>query len=237
MCGAELPSSPPSSSLRKNMLCTCLKCTHVWHSRVRGRTVPCPICHTHTLPAAAPPRPMGRPPKKPEPGPHPDKVLLPDSSPGKHRGAFTHVRILTAVSPGTGYATGLDGPLFVPGAAVPAELLRQHPVCLECAQAPQIGPVSEKLWVLWKYQRTSRTWREISRTRAHAWEWAIVLRPLAQRELEPPRQDEDPRDRAGAALASILAVIDSSLAQLPAAIRMNVLSELYSALAGRRARG
>jgi hypothetical protein len=91
--------------------------------------------------------------------------------------------------------------------------------------------------VLWKYERTSRTWREISRTRAHAWEWAITLRPLAQRELEPPRQDEDPRDRAGAALASILAVIDSSLAQLPAAIRMNVLSELYNALAGRLARG
>ena len=45
------------------------------------------------------------------------------------------------------------------------------------------------------------------------------------------------RDRAGAALASILAVIDSSLAQLPAAIRMNVLSELYNALAGRLARG
>jgi hypothetical protein len=43
----------------------------------------------------------------------------------------------------------------------------------------------EALWILWRYERERRQFRDLAQVRARGADWAVALRPIAIRELAP----------------------------------------------------
>jgi hypothetical protein len=118
-----------------------------------------------------------------------DKMIrLPNTCP-ENRRQFTHVRMLTQVEPDAWSAAGFHGALFQPGGQILAAELREHPAALEFAGPQgtwrQRNRERENLWILWRYDRVARDWREIARALAVGSEWALILREPAIRALQP----------------------------------------------------
>src|ERR1035441_6601687 len=114
-------------------------------------------------------------------------IQLPNTCPENHRRYYTHIRLVTEVSPDAWNGAGFDGRLFPPGSRVAPEDLGACPVLLEYA-----GPQGtwrqrrqrENLWILWRYDQDLKEWREIARALSFDWHWALILREPAIRALQ-----------------------------------------------------
>lgn len=81
----------------------------------------------------------------------------------------------------------------------------------------------------------NRGWRELGRAIATAWEWAVVLRPLALRALEKPGEKNDyeiPPDLHTIA-GRISAFLDEQLGLLSPPDRFRLLAILHDQFATR----
>ena len=236
MCGAELPSSPQSSShspRKRSMTPTpmpgdkqiCQRCGHIWISQTVGPTRRCPNCDARNWRT-----PLRSEDASPPNAPRAGTVRLPNTCPNNRQ---TFVRILTAVSSEAWNGAGFTGSLHKPGAQVAAEVVHAHPVLLECAGRNLKDKSKDWLWVLWNWNAEAKQFFEIARALATDWCWATVLRGPAIRALEPRREAVDPRDRAGTALEEILAAMDAALSRELPGVRTLVLTALYDRIAAR----
>lgn len=158
-------------------------------------------------------------------------IRLPNTRP---RNKQTFVRILTEVSADAWNGAGFAGSIHRPGAEVPAEVLKAHPVLLE--HAGHRPAEKDHLWLLWVYHWDTRAWKELARAVASDWHWAVVLRPEAIRALEPRREAVDPRDHAGEVLEEMLQSLDLALSRELPAVRKLVLIALYDRVCARLVR-
>lgn len=165
-------------------------------------------------------------------------IALPNTSPENRRN-FTHVRLLTRVSPDAKNAAGFDGRLLPCGRRLPPEELGDHPVVLECA-GPQgsfkPGRHRQTLWVLWRYDWPEKAWREIARAMSLDWGWAIILREPAIRALQVSDKSghlPDPVERGREVTEELLQTIDTTLLLEVPEVRTFVLTSIYDRMAGR----
>lgn len=163
-------------------------------------------------------------------------VAIPRSSPRAARGCFT--KLLYSVDPDATHGFGFHGTLLRPGARLTVEALRptpeypEIPLLLEYGSVPVPGDrLWAQLYILWRFEVQTHSWRELARTTATAWEWAYELRPIAVRALARVAIST-PLDHA--AIAGRLSVLlDVELGALAPADRVRVLSVLHDELAGR----
>lgn len=160
-------------------------------------------------------------------------IRLPNTCPGNRR-QFAHIKLLTEVSADAWCAAGFQGTLHQPGAQIPAPGPSARLVALEFA-----GPQGtwkcrrrENLWILWRYDQPTRSWREIAQALAFGWEWAPVLRGPAIQAMRPRAPEADPRDRGREVSEQVLAAIDSALAPELPAVRKVILCAIYDRMAG-----
>jgi hypothetical protein len=225
------PTTPEPSACDKSVSQRiCQRCgrglSQRWDAEAQDWREPrrCPKCGANA--------PNRQRPKKGEPPPtaaHKGSIGLPNSCPLNKQ---TFVRILTAVSPESWNGAGFDGSLHKPGAQVAVEVVRAHPVVLECA-GPSSGDKRDWLWILWRFDAEAKEWRELARALAHDWYWAVILRGPAIRALEPRRESADPRDRTGTVLEELLRDIDAVLARELPGVRNLVLCALHDRVCAR----
>lgn len=165
-------------------------------------------------------------------------IPLPNTSP-QNRHCYSHVRLLTEVSPDACNAAGFGGRLLRCGERLSPEELGERPVVLECA-GPQgtfkRGRHRLTLWILWRYDWQEKDWREIARAQSLNWDWAIILRDPAIRALqlsEKTGQLPDLAERGREVTEELLRAIDTALlVELPE-VRTFVLVSIYDRMAGR----
>lgn len=234
-----LPTPEPADSSAKSVW-QCVRCGHIWTPKTSKKPRHCPKCGqtnfevpSQGMGRRVPGLPLGRPPK--DSSPRAGTIKLPATYP-RNRNQQSFVRILTAVSPGAWNGSGFSGSLHKAGAQVVAEVVRAHPVALECAGR---SPEDKRywLWVLWRWDAEAKKFFEIARATALDWTWAVILRDPAIRALEPRREAVDQRDRAGACLEEVLQTLDGALSRELPTVRTLVLSALYDRLSGQLARG
>lgn len=165
----------------------------------------------------------------------PSYVYLPNTLPG-NRKYYTHIRLLTRVDPYASGALGFEGKLFWCGARVSSDQLGERPIALEYAGPDGKQKPREHLWILWRYDWQTRTWINIARAIAYDGSWAIVLRPLAVRELAPLQPNVIPAVRGGDLAEELLAEADTRLAQEPLEVQQAALNAMHNGVAGLLAR-
>jgi hypothetical protein len=164
-------------------------------------------------------------------------IRLPNTSP-QNRREYTHVRLLLKVNPDAWNGAGFEAKLFKTGAQVDESELGERPVLIEFA-----GPQGEwnrlkkreNLWILWRYDREERDWREIARAYAFGAEWASILRDPAIRAMLPvaPVEGVNPVARGREVAAGLLTTIDEAMVLELPAVKALALSTIYDGMAGR----
>ena len=172
-------------------------------------------------------------------GSRPRLVYLPNTCP-ENRRHHCHLKLLTRVDPLAPYNLGFEGRILFCGARIPEPELGERPVVLEYC-GPQGAYKSRKprphLYILWRYDREERMWRELGRDLAIGWEWAIPLRKRAVVELAPPSLPAVDVTARGRELAEeLLTAIDARLVGECPEARITALTALYDQVAGRIAR-
>ena len=93
------------------------------------------------------------------------------------------------------------------------------------------GRQREILWLLWRWE--GDMWREISRASAVNWEWALVLKPVAERLLYPEPGLVDVLARGREVAANCCNYLYKQIEREAAAVRKHVWTSLYDQAAGR----
>lgn len=164
------------------------------------------------------------------------RVQLPSTSDRSQRGRC-YLRLLTEVLPAK-FGAGFEGPIYRPGASVSSDEFPDPAVILECGGKMgkwRPGKPRPTVWLLWRLDRSTWTWEEIARASAYNWEWAITLRPVAIRALNPRPVLMDVHRHCASVAEELVTSIDRRLVREPEELKINVLSELYDLVAGRLA--
>jgi hypothetical protein len=131
------------------------------------------------------------------------------------------------------------GPRLRPGALIaerelwPADDFPARPLLFEYAGIAETGRGhrrSTQLYILWRYERESSTWRELARATATGLEWVEVLRTAALHDLRS--EPEDLARAAAAASSRVLAAVEAEMALLdrtPAQIFLGFLWDSFQA--------
>jgi len=166
-------------------------------------------------------------------GPPLSHVHLPNTCP-ENRKHHTHLKLLSYVDPYASFALGFEGRLLWPGVRLAAGQLGRRPVVLECAGPQGRRKPRQYLWILWRYEWKTREWMEVARACAADWSWAVVLRPVAVRELTEPLQPNVlPAVRGREIADELLTAAGQRLAREPAEVQAIALAATYDGLAGR----
>ena len=122
-----------------------------------------------------------------------DDVRLPRSARKRHAGDW--IKVLSRVDPKAFDGFGFEGKVLRPGEAIPRVELPEPAILLEYAGS---AGGREYLWVLWRYDRERREFRDLAQVRATGYEWAVAIRPIAVRELRAEPEHIVPFDYEGA---------------------------------------
>ncbi len=169
-------------------------------------------------------------------------VSLPCSSPRNCREKF--LKLLSHVDPHAAHGFGFEGVFLRPGATVTDAQLRPGPeypptpVALEYMRGSVHGIPghrrAESIYILWRYDRDHGSWRELGRAVSFAWEWAVVLRPLAVRAMREARgTNVEIMPDLPAIAGRIAAVLDRELKSLEPPHRHQVLGVLHDQFGAR----
>ena len=140
------------------------------------------------------------------------------------------MKLVTSIDPDVVSGFCFRGRLARPGETVGAGELAGA-VVLECAGSDGSGRRdSPYLYILWVWEE--QAWREVARTWAQSWEWALELAPVARRILE-----RGGGLRKVVSIASVVQRIrrelDGELAELPPQERRKVVGILHDEFAVR----
>lgn len=139
----------------------------------------------------------------------------------QRRGGCAFIRVLDRVDPAATHGFGFDGRNYRPGSSIKASELPCPALALECAPITGKEP-NYYLWILWRFEFRINQWVEMARTSAADWTWALTLRPLAIRLMNPLPIVFD-----CSAIARALTVsIDEQLGRLPNEAKGDLLSAL-----------
>lgn len=150
----------------------------------------------------------------------------------------TWVKLVTRVDVHAASGFGFDGKVYPPGAHIPLDDLPDRALALECAGG--IGPGwghkrRDLLYILWKYDRARREWRDVAQARSINAEWAMALRPIAARELSDPEERALAIDADGVA-ERVMHLLDAELEDADLCATESVLAVLHDRLAARVAK-
>lgn len=157
------------------------------------------------------------------------------------RGAISYAKLLSRVDANAHDGYGFDGKLLRPGALISETELGIHyskpaPILLECTDIEGSRDCRnrrkwEKLYILWRYEKESKSWIEIVRTQCQSDEWVEVLREPARIALGRASWAVIPSvaDR----VTRIRALLDRELRDLEDGQARQVLGELHDQFASR----
>lgn len=154
------------------------------------------------------------------------------------------LKLLCSVDPDANHGFGFDGTFFRPGTIVseadlrPAPEYPATPIVLEQSQAPAQGiPGNLRCYtvtILWRWEPTRNSWRELGRTLSAGTEWALTMRPLAILALAEARGGVvGPAIDESAIARRISAFLDHEVSALPPADRVRFLAIIHDQLAMR----
>jgi hypothetical protein len=169
-------------------------------------------------------------------------VKLPCSSARTSREKF--VKLLSSVDPEAEHGFGFEGAFYRPGATLtdaelrPTDAFPVVPIALEYMRGPAYGipgrKRSDSIYILWRYDDHSNSWRELGRAISFAWEWAVELRPIAVRALREARGGNlEVMPDLPAIAGRIASFLDGELKPLERSHRMKVLGVLHDTFAAR----
>jgi hypothetical protein len=155
-----------------------------------------------------------------------------------------YVKLLSYVDPEAEHGFGFEGKFYRAGSVLTDAELRptldypETPIALEYLRGPAYGIPgrrrSDSVYILWRYEDDTNTWRELGRAVSSAWEWAADLRPIAVRALKEARAGNLEVMPDLPAIAGRIAVfLDHELKRLEPPHRMKVLGVLHDQFAAR----
>jgi hypothetical protein len=106
------------------------------------------------------------------------------------RGAISYAKLLSRVDANAHDIYGFEGKLLRPGQVIAESELHGNAILLECTDIEGVHDQGsrhyrnrrkwDKVYILWRYERETRSWVEIVRTQCLSDEWAHVLREPAR---------------------------------------------------------
>lgn len=163
----------------------------------------------------------------------PALVKLPRST-SRLAAPLAYCRVVQRISHAP-FQMSFEGPLFPSGREIPSQELARVPLVIECAgptgDARRRGEKREILWILWLWESTG--WRELGRAAAVNWEWAEVLRPVAEAYWKKPPGMAEVLSRGRDVAQEVLDLAEGRISQESTAVRKAAWASLYDRSAGR----